>query len=223
MDANTDSSPKTETPTDVGVANDPSDSTPPTRTRSKILLLAGVALIAAAIGIVLYQTWPDLSYQLGLVDETWPYTSAFGEGAAQQPDQTTLPKGDRIVIPGIGVDAQISGGDSNSALAQGVYHHAETAAPGEGNNVALAGHRDRDVFALLYRLDIDDPVSVWWGGEEYTYRVTSIYDVTPDDTSVLASTDEERLTLYTCLPRFMGNKRTVVEAEPADPYPSQTP
>jgi LPXTG-site transpeptidase (sortase) family protein len=201
----------------------PSGAAETRSTRSRVLLGVGIALIAISLGIVLYQTWPDLSYELGLVDETWPYTSAFGESVAKQPTEITLPKGNRIVIPVIGVDAPISGGDSETALSQGVYHHAETAEPGQGDNIALAGHRNRDVFALLYRLSPEDPVSVWWGGEEYTYRVTRIYEVDPDDSSVLAASDEEVLTLYTCLPRFLGNKRTVVEAAPAEPYPSTMP
>jgi sortase A len=155
---------------------------------------------------------------MGLMDESWPYTSAFGEGL-EQPDETTLPKGNRIVIPKISVDAQISGGDPDVALSQGVYHHVETAEPGQGDNIALAGHRERETFVLLYQLEKNDPVSVWWCGEEHTYRVTRVYEVLPDDPTVLQSTDEEQLTLYTCLPRFFGNKRTVVDAELVQPYP----
>jgi len=188
------------------------------RKRGWLLLGGGMALVALAIGIVVYQLWPDISYNLGLTEEAWPYSSAFGEGS-NQPEEITIPKGDRIVIPKIGVDAQVSGGNSDVALSQGVYHHIETAEPGQGDNITLAGHRARETFVLLYQLRAGDPISLWWSGEEYTYRVTKVYTVTPDDSSVLESTDEERLTLYTCLPRFLGNERTVVEAEVAEPYP----
>jgi sortase A len=188
-------------------------ATSPPRRRGWLLLAGGAALIAVALGIVLYQLWPDISYNLGLIDASWPYASRFAEESSAE----DVPKGDRIVIPKIGVDAQVSGGNSAVALSQGVYHHSETAEPGEGDNVALAGHRERETFVLLYQLDPGDPVSLWWNGEEHTYRVTRVYEVTPDDGSVLASSDEEQLTMYTCLPRFLGNKRTVVEAEPAEP------
>jgi LPXTG-site transpeptidase (sortase) family protein len=185
---------------------------PATRRRGWLLLAGGAALVAVALGIVLYQLWPDISYSLGLVDDSWPYASRF-VGTLEADE---IPKGKRIVIPKIGVDAQVAGGNADVALSQGVYHHVETAEPGEGDNVALAGHRSRQAFVLLYQLDPGDPVSLWWDGEEHTYRVTRIYTVTPDDQSVLAGTDEERLTLYTCLPRFLGNERTVVEAEVAE-------
>ena len=171
---------------------------PSPRHRGWLLVGGGAALIAIALGIVLYQLWPDISYGLGLVDESWPYASGFG-GAL---DSSNIPQGNRIVIPKIGVDAQISGGDSDVALSLGVYHHAETAEPGEGDNVTLAGHRNRETFVLLYQLDPGDPISVWWGGEEHTYRVTRVYEVTPDDGSVLENADDEQLTLYTCLPQI---------------------
>ena len=154
------------------------------RRRGWLLLGSGAALVVLAIGIVVYQMWPDISYSLGLTEEAWPYSSAFGEGT-NQPDETTIPKGNRIVIPKIRVDAQISGGNTDVALSQGVYHHVETAEPGEGDNITLAGHRNRETFVLLYQLRSGDPVSVWWGGEEHTYRVTKVYTVTPDDGSVL--------------------------------------
>ena len=190
----------------------PSDASQPRR-RGWLLVGGGVALIAIALGIVLYQLWPDISYTLGLVDDSWPYASRF----AGELGSDDVPQGDRIVIPKIGVDAQVFGGNPDVALSRGIYHHVETAEPGQGDNVALAGHRNREAFVLLYQLDPGDPVSLWWRGEEHTYRVTRVYEVTPDDGSVLESAEEEQLTLYTCLPRFLGNKRTVVEAAVAEP------
>jgi LPXTG-site transpeptidase (sortase) family protein len=206
-------SPESEpAPANAGTSRREPETRPAGRRRGWLLLAAGAALVAVALGIVVYQLWPDISYSLGLVDDSWPYPSRF-VGTLEADE---IPQGKRVVIPKIGVDAQVAGGNPDVALSQGVYHHAETAEPGEGDNVALAGHRSRQAFVLLYQLDPGDPVSLWWDGEEHTYRVTRIYTVTPDDESVLAGADEERLTLYTCLPRFLGNERTVVEAEVAE-------
>jgi LPXTG-site transpeptidase (sortase) family protein len=179
------------------------------------MLALGVGLIALALGVVAYQLWPDISYTLGLVDDAWPYPTALS-GAEELGEP--IPQGVRVVIPKIGVDAQVMEGDPDVALAEGVYHHPDTAEPGEEGNIALAGHRNREAFVLLYQLREGDPISLWWNGEEHLYRVTrNPYDVLPDNEQVLAPNDEEMLTLYTCRPRFVGNKRTVVEAEPIPP------
>ena len=127
-----------------------------------------------------------------------------------------MPKGARLVIPDISVDAQILEGGSDRALDVGVYHHVETADPGEGDNVAIAGHRVRRAFTLLHRLSPGDPVIVYWNGVEHDYRVARVFDVGPDDTSILEPSETEQLTLYTCRPRFLGDRRTVVVAEPAE-------
>jgi len=59
-----------------------------------------------------------------------------------------------------------------------------------------------------------DEVIVYWDGAEYDYRVRETFTVEPDDETVLVRDGEDRLTLYTCRPRFLGDTRTVVVAEP---------
>jgi sortase A len=68
------------------------------------------------------------------------------------------------------------------------------------------------VFALLYRLRPGDPIVLYWMGKEYDYRVSKVFDVGPKDIKILQQTGDERLTLYTCRPRELGDKRTVVVA-----------
>jgi len=112
------------------------------------------------------------------------------------------------------VDVGVAGGDSARALKLGVYHHAGTADPGKPGNVVLAGHRNRHVFSLLHQVKVGDTVSVTWRGTSHDYRVSKKFTVGPDDTWIMRQTGAERLTLYTCLPRSVGNKRTVVVALP---------
>jgi LPXTG-site transpeptidase (sortase) family protein len=61
---------------------------------------------------------------------------------------------------------------------------------------------------------VGDTVSVVWRGKTHVYRVSKLFTVGPDDTWIMRQTGAERLTLYTCLPRTVGNKRTVVVALP---------
>lgn len=178
--------------------------------------LIGAVLILAGIGTALYQTWPDIAFRLGLIEPAYPYACALPEAPDSSALTDRMPRDMRLVIPKIAVDQQILEGDSEQALEDGVYHHGDTAAPGEGDNIAIAGHRVRRAFTLLYQLEPGDAVVVYWNGAEHDYRVERVFTVGPDDTSILDPMSAEQLTLYTCRPRFLGNTRTVVIALPAE-------
>ena len=183
--------------------------------RGLVLTVVGVFLLVAGIAILGYWAWPEISWQVGLVSESWPYASKIAPDDAR-PTDAVAPKGNRIVIPRIAVDQQIFGveSDISTALKRGVYHHPETAEPGDGDVVVIAGHRNRRQFALLHRLRSGDPVLVYWNGEEHIYRVERTYVTSPDDDSVLAASGEEELRLYTCRPRVFDDSRTVLVAVP---------
>lgn len=177
-----------------------------------VLAAFAVVLALAAVGLAVWQLWPETSWLLGLTRESWPYASSAPEALVAAEDR--VPTGMRLVIPRIGVDVPIGEGDPERALTLGVYHHPETGEPGLSDSIVLAGHRNRRALALLSRLDPGDPVLVYWDGTEHIYRVDRSYVAWPDDPRVLAPADAEELRLYTCLPRFLGNKRTVVVARP---------
>lgn len=178
------------------------------------LLGIGVLLIVAGAGVALYNLWPDVSYRLGFIDQGYPYPSLFAEEAGATPRSASLPSGRRLVVPEIGVDVRIYEGDADTALDLGVYRHPRTGVPGEAANMALAGHRMAGRFTLLHVLRPGDEVIVYWDGVEHDYRVDAVDEVPAGDTSILRRGDEERLTLYTCTPRWLGDRRTVVVALP---------
>jgi len=181
--------------------------------RRRWLAPLGAVLILVGIGTALYNLWPDISFRTGRVDESWPYPSNIAPPEAE-PIAASIPEGARLVIPSIAVDVPVLEGDPDVALEAGVYRHAETAEPGDGLNVSIAGHREARAFALLTYLAPGDAVILYWHGVEHDYRVTRVYRVGADDASVLSRGSAEHLTLYTCTPRFLGNLRTVVAAEP---------
>ncbi|MDP2401766.1 MAG: sortase [Actinomycetota bacterium] len=188
------------------------DTTRPRSAAGSFAAGLAVVLVVAAAGLALWQLWPETSWLLGVVDESWPYESS----AADVPADATArpPQETRLVIPRIGLNVQVYGGDPDRALTLGVYHHPETGEPGEADSIVLAGHRNRRALALLSRLDPGDPVLVYWSGREHVYRVTRTFVAEPDDPSVLEPASAEELRMYTCLPRFLGDKRTVVVALP---------
>jgi len=176
-------------------------------------VLVGATLILAGVGTALWLHAPDIKWELGLVEPRYPYPSRLATGTVT-PESDRIPTDAAIVIPRIGVVAPILEGDTAAALDAGVYRHAETAEPGSDRNVTIAGHRVSRAFALLSRLEAGDEIIVYWYGTEHDYRVTEVWDTTPDDDTVLSQGTAESLTLYTCTPRYAGDERTVVRAVP---------
>lgn len=176
--------------------------------------LMGAVLMLVGIGTALVLWWPDIAFQTGIIKAAIPYPNRFDASADSD---SAIPADDRLVIPRIALDVPVFEGDANTALAEGLYHYPETASPGESGNAVIAGHRIARAFALLHRLEPGDAVVLYWLGQEYDYRVVSVREVGADATGILTRGDAEKLTLYTCTPRFLGNKRTVVIAEPVTP------
>jgi sortase A len=95
-----------------------------------------------------------------------------------------------------------------------VGHHEGTANPGEVGNVVLAAHRDINsaLFRELDRLQPGDEVFVSNSLQEYRYIVTESFVVSPQQTEVMAPTDDRRLTLITCTPIGLSTQRLIVTA-----------
>ena len=199
------------------------------RLRANRLRLAAVASLLAALGIAvwLYAPGPTVAEKAVALAVPNPAVATstdttFGPVNTSKPVQKKAvakpaADGSRLVIERIGVEVGVYGGDSAKALKRGVYHHAGTADPGEPGNVVFAGHRNRRQFSLLHQVKIGDTITVSWRGENHAYKVSKKFTVKPDDTWIMRQTGADRLTLYTCLPRSVGNKRTVVVALPVKP------
>jgi LPXTG-site transpeptidase (sortase) family protein len=67
---------------------------------------------------------------------------------------------------------------------------------------------------VLYHARVGDRIVVSWKGKTYAYKVAGVYTVKPTDIGWLQRAGRDRLTLYTCTVRFVGDKRTVVVAYP---------
>lgn len=104
----------------------------------------------------------------------------------------------------IGLSAVIVEGESPAVLRRAVGHLADTPAPGESGNVALAAHRDT-LFRPLRHVRVGDLITVTTGGREVHYEVEWTAVVAPDALEVLEPTDGHTLTLITCHPfSFVG-------------------
>jgi sortase A len=121
----------------------------------------------------------------------------------------------RIQIPSIGVDAPIVQGDGWEQLKKGVGQHIGTANPGENGNLVLSAHNDifGEIFRDLDRLKAGDQVIVHTTNQRtFTYVITQTEIVEPTRVEVMAPTPDGVVTLISCYPYLVNNKRIVVRA-----------
>jgi sortase A len=117
-------------------------------------------------------------------------------------------------IPKLHLEVPVLDGTDAITLNRGVGRIRGTAFPGQGGNIAIAGHRD-GFFRGLKNIHAGDEIELLAAQRTDIYIVNRTVIVDPDDTSVLENGATPALTLVTCYPfHYIGNapRRFVVEA-----------
>ncbi|QHI71835.1 class D sortase [Aminipila terrae] len=121
----------------------------------------------------------------------------------------------RISIPAISSDQLLLEGSDSKHLKYGAGHVTGTPLPGEKGNCSIAGHRNYtfgSYFNRLGEVNPGDTISIQYNNGTYTYKVTDILIVKPDDVSVLVNTpDSATITLITCHPKGSNTHRLIVK------------
>jgi LPXTG-site transpeptidase (sortase) family protein len=145
----------------------------------------------------------------------------------------------RLTIPAIKLDTVVrqggivvdaAGHPAWQTLPFVAVHYGDfTSLIGSRGNAVIAGHvvtlNEGNVFRFLYKISLDDQIQVWDDQErEHDYRVVDVKLVPPSDTSVMAPTRDQTLTLITCGGSFDPAKREfsdrlVVTAKPFSASP----
>ncbi len=102
-------------------------------------------------------------------------------------------------IPRLGLNVKVFEGTGSSSLAKGVGHFIGTSI--WNGNVGVAGH-NRGVntyFGQIHTLKTGDTIRLTTKLGTRTYSVTSVSKIRDTDTSVLAATAEDCITLVTCV------------------------
>lgn len=126
----------------------------------------------------------------------------------------------QIDVPAIAVhNWPIVQGDAWEQLKKGVGQHIGSADPGQNGNVVLAGHDDvfGEVFRNLDKLQPGDQIVLYTMLQQYTYLVTETRIVEPGQVDVMNSTSDPTVTLISCYPYMVDNKRIVVFAKLQNP------
>lgn len=175
----------------------------------RVLLVAAVSLMAAGVYLLVLSQRPTL-----LAPDLKPVAIAA-------PSQI---KNSQLIIPKIGVNIEYEAGDQ-AVLKTGAWHRfPERGDPVKGGNFVLAGHRfvmgltpkRTQQQSFLYNIDklvVGDTILIDWQANRYTYKITKIYTVKPNQIEIENQSDEAKLTLYTCTLNGSNDGRVVIEAK----------
>lgn len=122
----------------------------------------------------------------------------------------------RVIIPDINIDNTIVQGVDWSALQQGIGMLPNGAIPtSETDNVVLAAHNDiyGELFRNLDQLENGDELQVQTQSGFFTYIVSDTLIVDPSDVYVMESQGTPMVTLISCYPYNVNNRRIIVQAE----------
>jgi sortase A len=123
--------------------------------------------------------------------------AAYTESIAKKVDRPLAV----LRIPKIHLEVPVYNDTDDLTLNRGVGRILGTAKPGAVGNLGIAGHRD-GFFRGLENLAAGDEIDLVRIGQSDRYAVEKIQIVSPEDVSVLNSTQEPSLTLVTCFPFY---------------------
>ena len=194
------------------------------RRRGRVLRIAGVILILAALavgGYVWWTLWGTGFATRAAQDDLRP---AFEERIASRtaeepPPRTVNVPGSAIAIiriPKIELNYVVVEGTDTESLKKGPGHYPWTSYPWEKTGrVAIAGHRTTygAPFWSLNELEPGDRIVLATEYGIFNYRVTESRIILPSQAAVLNETKKPTLVLTTCNPRFSAAERLVIFAQ----------
>jgi sortase A len=185
---------------------------------SALLLLAGAILITRA-------AYMGAKAELAaiLIRSAWKQSLQSGKAVAPWPWADTHPVA-RLRIAGLKYDEIVLEGATPRTLAFGPAHLLNSASFGQPGNIVVAGHRT-SWFRPLENISTGDSIQLEWfdsrgGFHHRAYEVAMIRVIDPKDTTLLAPTGHDALTLITCYPFGLGPgspERFIVRALPTEP------
>ncbi len=122
----------------------------------------------------------------------------------------------RIEAPDMaGLNMVFVQGTDESSLELGPGHYPETAMPGQGKTVAIAGHRTTYLapFRHIDSMKQGDKITLKMPYGTFVYAVQKTEIVDPSDVGVIHETGYERLVLSACNPLYSASQRFIVFAK----------
>jgi len=120
----------------------------------------------------------------------------------------------RLEIPSVGIDSVIVEGTDTATLQKGPGRYPETAFPGEGRTIGVAGHRTTygAPFRKINEIADGDEIIVEMPYATFTYEVQKHEIVDPSQVEIVDDVGYERLVLTACHPLYSAAQRWAVFA-----------
>jgi sortase A len=121
----------------------------------------------------------------------------------------------RIEAPGMdGLNMVFVQGTDASSLELGPGHYPETAMPGQGKTIAIAGHRTTYLapFRHIDSMKPGDKITLKMPYGTFIYSVQKSEIVDPSDVGIIHDTGYERLVLSACHPLYSASQRYIIYA-----------
>lgn len=162
----------------------------------RLLLLIGILNIALIIAVFEIITPPEaISLQLQQVSVQQPVPSEILKSGKPQ----------QLVIAQAEIDIEVVDGlyDPETyewTLSKDKAHYAlmTPLANNQAGNTFIYGHNNKQVFTRLDKLTVGDEAVILTDNGRFTYRLTQINEVNPDDVSLFEYRGPSILTIQTC-------------------------
>ena len=123
----------------------------------------------------------------------------------------------KIIIPNLNISIDVE----KSKIIGGYWEVFEDKAgwgegsgyPGQPGNQVIFAHARENLFLPLRSIEVGARVYILTDSVWFDYQVTEIKEVLPNQIEVIAPTEDETLTLYTCS-GYKDSKRLIVTAKP---------
>jgi LPXTG-site transpeptidase (sortase) family protein len=196
--------------------------------KSKIIIVGAIVIAIASFILLILPYLPRLSYIIRKPKiDAKPYSQAAAEskkGSTKISDDAIQKlKGNRLILPSIGVNAEIIDGRDVYVIGknQGVWRETKNIDPTKDGNIVIAGHRflytasNGGYFYNLPELKLGSKIYVRWKDTVYEYEVYNTKTVLPTQVDIRDKDPKvsKKLTMYTCYPLGSTSKRYVVEAK----------
>src|SRR5882672_11686142 len=152
----------------------------------------------------------------GLYLHEAPAQLAFTQYVLPKAVEANTQAPDRIAIPSLGIDLQVYKAtivhDVWPTTDLGASYLSTSPLPGETGNSIIYGHNWTSLFGKLVNARVGDTVIVTYPDKtKKTFVIAYTSTVSPDESTILASSTDKRITIYTCT-GLLDSKRFVAVA-----------
>ncbi len=121
----------------------------------------------------------------------------------------------KIRIPSIDLEVVVVQGTDTASLQKGPGHYPDTAFPGQGKTIGIAGHRTTYLapFRKINEIENGDEIELDMPYGTFTYEVQKHEIVDPSQIEIVDDVGYERLVLTACHPLYSAAQRWAVFAK----------